>query len=357
VSRLRAQAMLVAPDAGDPAAKKLLAELDAAQAEYADAWREIANADPLTRVLTDPAFAEAALARVRADAHRAGGVLLTYVIGRDESYAVLSADPAAPARVFRLTAPRPVADGIGDAPRGEAVARAGFRGIGLKPTGKQPDRPPAAAAEFVPLTDVVAARLTDQYLRQIADPAFNPTRGIALASRTPGRVDPAAPEVLGDAVLPAALREQIRAAGARRVVLIPDGALHKLPFEALLLGAPGGPKDGSGARGEPPKYAVDVLPPVCYAPSIAALAGASSRACRTPRSRAGRCASSSRRTGSPRSRARPRPRRTWRRPCPASGSSTWPRTGSPTRRSATRSRPWRWRPRRRGGRSRATTGS
>jgi CHAT domain-containing protein len=272
VSRLRAQAMLVAPDAGDPAAKTLLAELDAAQAEYADAWREIANADPLTRVLTDPAFAEAALARVRADAHRAGGVLLTYVIGRDESYAVLSTDPAAPARVFRLTAPRPVADGIGDAPRGEAVARAGFRGIGLKPTGKQPDRPPAAAAEFVPLTDVVAARLTDQYLRQIADPAFNPTRGIALASRTPGRADAAAPEVLGDAVLPAALREQIRAAGARRVVLIPDGALHKLPFEALLLGAPGGPKDGSGARGEPPKYAVDVLPPVCYAPSIAALA-------------------------------------------------------------------------------------
>ena len=44
-------------------------------------------------------------------------------------------------------------------------------------------------------------------------------------------------------------------------MLIPDGALHKIPFECLLLSA-----------GAAPKYALDELPPVCYAPSIAALA-------------------------------------------------------------------------------------
>ncbi|QJW97870.1 hypothetical protein [Frigoriglobus tundricola] len=131
-----------------PAAKKLFADLEAAQKEYTEAWREIANADPLTRVLTDPGFAEAALAQVRREAHNSGGVLLVYMIGRDESFAVLSTDPSAPPQVFRLSVARGVAESIGDAPPGEAVARAGFRGIVIKPTGKQPDRPAAAAAEF-----------------------------------------------------------------------------------------------------------------------------------------------------------------------------------------------------------------
>jgi CHAT domain-containing protein len=131
----------------------------------------------------------------------------------------------------------------------------------IKSNAKQPDRPAPVGAELVPLTDVVTAKLVNQYMRQVADPTFNPTRGIDLVSRTPGKSNPSAPEVLGDAVLPAALREKLRADGVKRVVLIPDGALHKLPFECLLLSA-----------GAAPKYALDELPPVCYAPSIAALA-------------------------------------------------------------------------------------
>ena len=262
VSRLRARAMLLPADPGnDPEAKKLLDELKTAQTEYEAAWREIANADPLTRVLTDPAFGESALAQVRKEAQKSGGVVLAYVIGRDESFAVLSTDPNAPPQVFRLSVARAVADSIGDLPAGDAVARAGFRGVVLKPIGKQPDRPVAAPAEVVPLTDVVAARLVNQYLRNVADPSFSPTRGINLVSRTPNVMRVSAPEVLGDAVLPVALRDKIRAAGAKRVVLIPDGALHKLPFECLLLPATPGPK-----------YVLDELPPVCYAPSIAALA-------------------------------------------------------------------------------------
>jgi CHAT domain-containing protein len=67
--------------------------------------------------------------------------------------------------------------------------------------------------------------------------------------------------VLGDAVLPPALRQKLRAAGAKRLVLIPDGALHKLPFECLLL-----------SSAPHPKYALDELPPVCYGPSAGALA-------------------------------------------------------------------------------------
>lgn len=263
VSKLRAEAMrATAGQPESPAAKKVLAELEAAQTEYADVWREIANADPLTRVLTDPAFAEKSLARVRQAAHASGGAVLTYMVGRDASYAVLSTDPAAAPVVFRLTVPRAVASDIGDAPAGERVARAGFRGVAVKPSLKQPERPPTpAAADAVPLTDVVVARLVNHYLQQIADPSFSPTRGIALVSRTPAVAPKATgPEVLGDAVLPPKLRDALRASGAKRLVLIPDGALHKLPFEALLLSAE-----------TSPKYALDELPPVCYAPSLAVL--------------------------------------------------------------------------------------
>ncbi|HEY1188055.1 MAG TPA: CHAT domain-containing protein, partial [Gemmata sp.] len=264
VSRLRSRAMLFTPEQADePEAKKLLAELEAAQKEYADAWREIANADPMTRVLTDPAFAEQALAQVRKEAHRSGGVLLTYMIGRDASYAVLCTDPGAAPQVFKLVVARTVANDIGDPPAGDLVARAGFRGIAMRPVAEQPQRPVTPATiEAVPLTDTVAARLTNHYLRQIADPAFNPTRGIAYVSRAPGAgTVPAAPEGFGDAVLPRALREQILASKAQRLVLVPDGALHKLPFEALLLSARSGPK-----------YALEELPPICYSPSIGALA-------------------------------------------------------------------------------------
>jgi CHAT domain-containing protein/tetratricopeptide (TPR) repeat protein len=265
VTKLRAQALTLPPDKpDDPAAKKLFTELTAAQQEYADAWREIANADPLTRVLTNPAFAETALARARREVAADGGVLVTYMLGRDESFAVLCAG-AAP-EVFRLTVPRWAADGVGDAPPAVATAAAGLRGISVKAT-PQPDRPALRAGPAVPLTDAVAGRMVDHYLRQIADPGFNPTRGIAVVAKSGAAGVAAMPgEVLGEAVLPAALRERIRAAGAKRLVVIPDAGLHKIPFEALLVGSGGSPR-----------YALDELPPVCYAPSPAVLAVVTAR--------------------------------------------------------------------------------
>ncbi|MCI0700260.1 MAG: CHAT domain-containing protein [Planctomycetia bacterium] len=263
ISRLRSQAMLIAPDQmNDPAAKKLLAELEAAQKEFADTWREIANADPLTRVLTDPAFAETSLAQVRKEVHTSGGVLLTYMIGRDESLAVLSTDPTRPPQVFRLTLPRPISESIGDIPAGDAVASTGLRGVVIKSNVKQPERPAPIGGALVPLSDVVVARLVNHYLRQIADPSFNPTRGIAIVSKNPSAgPKPATAELLGDVILPPALLTKIRESKAKRLVLIPDGALHKLPFEALLL-----------SNKPAPKYALDELPPICYAPSIPVLA-------------------------------------------------------------------------------------
>lgn len=260
VSRLRAQAMLLPADATDAGAKKLLADLDAAQKEYSEVWREIVNADPLTRALSDPAFAETALAQVRKAARDANAALLVYAVGRDRSFAVLCAGEGAP-QVFALGVAKPIAESVGEPSSGGAVARAGFRGAVLVSAGKQPERPTPAPADSVPLADAVCGRLVNNYLRQIADPAFSPTRGALLVTKTPGETRATVPELLGDAVLPAALRANLSASGAKRVLLVPDGALHKLPFEALLV-----------STGTGPKFVLDELPAIAVAPSVPALA-------------------------------------------------------------------------------------
>src|SRR5262249_36409184 len=69
------------------------------------------------------------------------------------------------------------------------------------------------------------------------------------------------PELLADILLPSAVRERIRAQAPDCVLVVPDGALHKLPFEALLLRAD-----------ESPSYVLDELPPLAYAPSVSILA-------------------------------------------------------------------------------------
>jgi CHAT domain-containing protein len=101
----------------------------------------------------------------------------------------------------------------------------------------------------------------DHYCQEIANPGFRPTRGFQLMPRDPARpVPPQRPTLLGDVLLPAAARRRIREHGAECLVVVPDGPLQKLPLEALLLEA--------GSR---PRYAVDELPPIVYAPSAAIL--------------------------------------------------------------------------------------
>jgi CHAT domain-containing protein len=102
----------------------------------------------------------------------------------------------------------------------------------------------------------------DHYLEQITDPDFLPTRGLRIRPR-----DPDAPvavqrlELLGDMLVPPALRDRLRELKPKTIVVIPDGALHKLPLEALLVRTAG-----------KPRYLLEELPPLVYAPSASALA-------------------------------------------------------------------------------------
>jgi CHAT domain-containing protein len=107
----------------------------------------------------------------------------------------------------------------------------------------------------------VLRALVQNYLEQLTDPRFRPARGLRLVPRDPKQPLPAQrPELLTDILLPAAARAHLQAAAPECLIIIPDGALHKLPFEALPWRA--------GAR---PEYVLDQLPPLVYAPSVASL--------------------------------------------------------------------------------------
>lgn len=71
-----------------------------------------------------------------------------------------------------------------------------------------------------------------------------------------GKVDANSDSFVTDIFLPVALREKIVKCGARHLIVVPDGALHQLPLELL-------PCDPSRNR-----YLLDILPPMCYAPSL-----------------------------------------------------------------------------------------
>jgi CHAT domain-containing protein len=122
--------------------------------------------------------------------------------------------------------------------------------------------PVGSDATPAPLDQSVVRALVESYLQQVGNPRFRPTRGLRLESSIPGsEVPPQRLELLASVLLPEPARAHIRQEDPPGLVVVPDGALHKLPFEALVFKS--GPK---------PTYAIDELPPITYAPSVAILA-------------------------------------------------------------------------------------
>jgi CHAT domain-containing protein len=91
----------------------------------------------------------------------------------------------------------------------------------------------------------------------------NAARGLAgtVATIKGEPITPNALTIVGDTLLPTAVREAVARRRPKAIVIVPDGALHQLPFEALLLTA-----------GPEAKYVLDEWPALTYAPSATVLA-------------------------------------------------------------------------------------
>jgi CHAT domain-containing protein/tetratricopeptide (TPR) repeat protein len=264
IAGLRARApLLPAGTTGDAQARQLLARLDKAQAEYTEVYREILAASPSYRAVGGEEFTASSLARLRAKALGPRKVLLAYFVGRQSSYLLLLPGGKGKAEAFALTVPEEVASRVAAPPRPSSGPSLGAtRGLRLPAERAQPDLPPAPVRPppVVPLGQEVLRALVEGYLEQISDPHFQPTRGLRLAHAAGRELPDQRPELLAAVLLPPAARKRLRELDPECVVIVPDGTLHKLPLEALVV------KSGTEAR-----YALDELPPLAYAPSVAAL--------------------------------------------------------------------------------------
>ncbi|MCC6418593.1 MAG: CHAT domain-containing protein [Gemmataceae bacterium] len=266
IAALRGQIQLVREeDVKSEAVQRKLADLEKAQQEFTEVFREILNLHPVYRSLTGQQFAAADLDRLRDRALGSKNLLLVYHVGRRQSYLLLLGGRKHAPEAFALTVPEDIAKNVAPPPAPSLEETLGkTRGIVLRAKGAgQPPLPalrkPAAS---VPLGQQVLRALVGHYLEQIGQPGFEPARGVYLRPRDPARPPSThRPELLADVLLPAAARARIRQLAPQCLIVVPDGALHKLPFEALVLQA-----------GSQPVYALDALPPMAYAPSVAILA-------------------------------------------------------------------------------------
>ncbi len=256
IAQLRAKAQFLLSD--DPTAGTVIEQLEAAQKSYVEVWREIVNEDPVTRVLNIDQKLWNTSSVFPKDTSTG---MLAYFLGRDESYAVLYPGGNKPSELFKLTVPQKLAASIGVPPLGQTAYHKNRRGIVIEPIAKQPAAPPLADIQQTALSSTVASRFVDHYLRQINSDSFSLDRGIHIVLKdTRSSSTATRAETLGDVLLPQALRTRLTALKLKCLVIIPDGALHKLPFESLAISTLNGTR-----------FALDELPPLAYAPSPAIL--------------------------------------------------------------------------------------
>ncbi len=120
-----------------------------------------------------------------------------------------------------------------------------------------------------PLTRGVAAQLISAYLEFLRADRAQPKRSVATQAVTgEGTLARSISKqaastkhhlALTEVFLPAAARERLLKSNPSHLVVVPDGALHQLPLEALLM------------EDEPRRYVFDVLPAIAYAPSATIL--------------------------------------------------------------------------------------
>lgn len=262
ISRLQARAQLISPEEAETAeTRKLLADLDRAQEQFTEAWREIYNANPVFRNLADRDPSPAVSQTLRRRVLDQKTMVLVYHVGRERSHLLLLGGGLAQPEAYPLIVPPGLIEHLAvEVLVGPPVPKAAARD--LKAVGRAAPAEAVRPVDRVPLNQVLARTLVDTYRDLIADPNDLVRRGLDLRARPAGDPVPVQdPTLLADVLLPPRARRRIRERAPDCLVVLPDGPLHRLPLEALQL-----------QRLPKPRYLLDELPPIVYAPSAAVLA-------------------------------------------------------------------------------------
>ena len=170
------------------------------------------------------------------------GLMLFYYLGSKECHLLVIGGPDKPVEVVPLVIPEPLSAGL--------HIKAG------------------------PLTRPIAVQIVSQYLADLRDRGGG--RGLSgIVHSKEGVREAEQGTQLAEVLLPHAVRKRIDERKPQEITIVPDGALHQLPFEALLL-----------EGGDTPRYLLDVFPPIAYAPSATILLNLKARPAADPKTAA-----------------------------------------------------------------------
>jgi hypothetical protein len=246
-------------DADDDTLAQRQQDLDQKEREYSKVWQAIRDASPLYNQLLAGRDSLCSLSRMQREVLPPDTLLLFYQLGNQSSSVwIIGRDPETvevvplrighmlPALQFREATSQPTRGIVGRLAVDKGLLR---RGLDPIPPG--------------PVTRDVASRLVTWYLAATVPFTPSGTRGLAgtVATVKGEPISPSSLTVVADALLPPSVREVVQRRRPKSIVIVPDAALHQLPFEALLLSA--GPR---------PQYVLDEWPPITYSPSATVLA-------------------------------------------------------------------------------------
>lgn len=265
--RLRQQARRLAEQRDSTAVTEAMKKVRDAEAAYAQLFNELRDSSPVYRRLLTQDKKLASLDELR-ESLGPDTLCLFYFLGSQRSDVLVFGSDPQPAIRLSLEVTAAQAKQLPALPwlRGSKTELA-QRGIGgIQETEKGPlveteaDVPKVNAGA---VTRRQVAELVTWYRQALSQRRFDSERGVGGVVETSKgeKVADNAFTTLTDILFPLEVRREIQRRRPKTIVLIPDGALHNLPFEALLVSA-----------GQEPRFVLDDFPPIAYAPSANILA-------------------------------------------------------------------------------------
>jgi len=191
-----------------------------ARGDYVDAYRDIRNASPAYRLSLSKDRKPVTLVALRDWAAANESLMLEYMVGDAQSFVLVVPPAGGQARIEPLTI------------TADQAAKLGID---------------AGPLTSVRLQSVLSNPKENGVLQRISTPASDHAAVDQLA-------------LLWEVLVPEPERKAIQAGEPKRLIVLPDGPLALLPFEALVV-----------EGGEDPVYLLDAGPPIAYGPSATVL--------------------------------------------------------------------------------------